>query len=197
MVPGFPGLIVVYIIIASVLIMYFGRLIATLFRDIERKKNITDLLFLKLLLEFIYSNDLMDELEKTISGIRITGEGNVLEIFRKIIPEAETEIEAVYEPLNEYNEIKNDYDLLHENYSWLLYFTVIYGTIEAVIYILYHIQIIGGYHTYYFLSIFLYSVYIIATVTSTVIVASIFWLIVRTRRRMQLWDSVGVGKFTE
>ena len=186
MVPRLPGLIVVYIIIASLLILYFGRLIAILFRDIEKKKNITDLLFLKLLLEFIYSNDLMDELEKIISGIRVTGDGNVLEIFRKIIPDAESEIQAVYEPLNEYNEIKNNYDLLHENYGWLLYFTVIYGTIEVVIYILYHIQIIGGYHTSYFLSIFLYSVYIIATVTSTVIVASIFWLIIRTRRRMQL-----------
>ena len=81
MVPEFPGLIVLYIIILLLLTLYFGRLIAMLFKDIERKKNITDLLFLKLLLDFIYSNDLMDELEKTVSSIRITGDGNVLEIF--------------------------------------------------------------------------------------------------------------------
>ncbi|MCL4452910.1 MAG: hypothetical protein M1317_02250 [Candidatus Thermoplasmatota archaeon] len=196
MVPEFPGLIVLYIIILLLLTLYFGRLIAMLFKDIERKKNITDLLFLKLLLDFIYSNDLMDELEKTVSSIRITGDGNVLEVFKKIIPEAESKIEAVYEPLNEYNEIKNDYDLLHENYSWLLYFTFIYGTIEVVIYILYRIQIIGGYHTSFFLSIFLYSVYIIASLTSAVIVASIYWLILRTKRRIQFWDSSGAGKFT-
>jgi hypothetical protein len=195
MVPGFPGLIVLYIIIVSLLILYFSRLITVLFRDIEKKKNITDLLFLKLLLDFIYSNDLMDKLEKTIASIRITGDGNVLEIFKKIIPEAESGIEMVYEPLNEYNEIKNDYDLLHENYSWLFYFTVIYGGIEAFIYTLYRFQIIGGSHTAFFLSIFLYSVYIIATVTSAVIITTIYWLILKTKRKIQLWDSNGAGKF--
>lgn len=197
MIAKFPFLIIFYIVILSLLIIYFNKMIKMIFNDIEQKKNITDLLFLKLLLDFIYSNDLMNQLEKIISGIRITENGNVLEIFKKIIPEAENKIETVYEPLNKYNEIKNYYDLLHENFSWLLYFMFIYGGIEIAIYLLYRIEIIEGYRISFFFSILLYSVYIIATITSAVIVISIYWLILMARRRIELWDSDGADKYAK
>ena len=60
----------VYLIALVFMLLYLKRKIGKIFHSIEEDKNITDLLFLKLLLDFIYKNNLLINLENVMSNLR-------------------------------------------------------------------------------------------------------------------------------
>ena len=173
-----------YLITLILVLLYLKRKIGTIFHSIEGDKNITDLLFLKLLLDFIYKNNLLINLETVMSNLRVNPGNNILDVFKDIIPEAENEIEGIYKPLHELDSIKQDYDMIIENYIWLLYLTLIYGTIMVSSYIIYYFKIFSINSFPNLLIILSMSVYIIAVISSIVMITHIFILFFKSRKEM-------------
>ncbi len=174
----------VYLIALVFMLLYLKRKIGKIFHSIEEDKNITDLLFLKLLLDFIYKNNLLINLENVMSNLRVNPQNNILDVFKDIIPEAENEIEGIYKPLHKLDSIKQNYDMIIENFIWLLYFTLIYGTIMVGSYIIYYLKIFSINSFPYLLIILSMSVYIIAVISSFLMIIHIFILFLKSRKEM-------------
>ncbi|HII83068.1 MAG TPA: hypothetical protein HA269_07365 [Ferroplasma sp.] len=119
-----------------------------------------------------------------MSNLRVNPGNNILDVFKDIIPEAENEIEGIYKPLHELDSIKQDYDMIIENYIWLLYLTLIYGTIMVSSYIIYYFKIFSINSFPNLLIILSMSVYIIAVISSIVMITHIFILFFKSRKEM-------------
>ncbi|WP_290705359.1 hypothetical protein, partial [Ferroplasma sp. Type II] len=117
-------------------------------------------------------------------NLRVNPGNNILDVFKDIIPEAENEIEGIYKPLHELDSIKQDYDMIIENYIWLLYLTLIYGTIMVSSYIIYYFKIFSINSFPNLLIILSMSVYIIAVISSIVMITHIFILFFKSRKEM-------------
>lgn len=152
---------------------------ATLLNLMDREKNLTDLLFLKKLLKFIYKNNLIKNLEIILDKLTIYNDSSVMEIFNDIIPEAESDIIDIYQPLNRFGELKKKYDMINENYVWLLYFSITYPVILIIIFIinLFRLKIILS---LYFGLILFWAILIMAVITSIAMAVHTLKLIMGT-----------------
>lgn len=177
MIQIFSYLIGIYFVSVIILFIYLKSETGKVSHSIEEEQNITDLLFLKLLLDFIYKNNLMLKLNDIIENMKPPNRNNVLKVFRDIIPEAETQIEGIYRPVYRFNEIKKNYDMVYENFIWLQIFAVIYGIIILVSYIIYILNIFTIVRFPHFIIMLSFSTYMIAVLTSIVVGIHIFRLI--------------------
>ena len=180
----FPGMIFVYIIALAIIILHFDNKMRSTLNSIEQRRNIADLLFLKQLLDFIYNSNVIPDIESIMSDFQITPETNVLELFKNVIPVTKNEIEEMYKPLTQFDEVKKTYDILNEKFRRLLYFNLIYGIIFITIYIIYDLKLFMLFTHVYFLFILSWAIYIMAVITSIIIISSIFSCIRKIEKKL-------------
>lgn len=180
----FPGMMFVYIIALAIIILHFDNKMRSILNSIEQRRNIADLLFLKQLLDFIYNSNIIPDIESIMSDSQITPETNVLELFKNVIPVTKNEIEEMYKPLTRFDEVKQTYDTLNEKFRWLLYFNLIYGVIFTTIYIVYDLKLFIFFTPVYFMFILSWAIYIMAVITSIIVIFSIFSCIRKIEKKL-------------
>jgi len=177
--------LIIYFAILFIFLLYIRTRMKNLLKLMDKEKNLTDLLFLKRLLNFLYKNNLIKNLEIFLEKLSTSNDSNVLEIFKDMIPEAENDIINIYKPLNRFVELKKKYDMINENYVWLFYFSVAYSIILIIIFLinLFKLKIILN---IYFSSILFWAILIMAVITSIAMVIHTFKLIMESLNDLDL-----------
>ncbi|KQB34809.1 hypothetical protein AOG54_03605 [Acidiplasma aeolicum] len=171
--------LIIYFAILFIFLLYIRTRMKNLLKLMDKEKNLTDLLFLKRLLNFLYKNNLIKNLEIFLEKLSTSNDSNVLEIFKDMIPEAENDIINIYKPLNRFVELKKKYDMINENYVWLFYFSVAYSIILIIIFLInfFKLKIILN---IYFSSILFWAILIMAVITSIAMAVHTLKLIMGT-----------------